>query len=184
MHSDIATTVGRRINWPKDQLIVTKTDLTGKITYANRTFMLVSDYAEPQLIGQQHNIIRHPDMPRGIFKLLWKTLKENKEFFGFVKNGTANGDYYWVYANITPSFGLDGNKNGFFSVRRYMPSSAIDVIEPLYQQLKRHESGQDRRTDTHTSYQALMDYLENKEQSYTHWVTDLYRHSLDAKNVK
>lgn len=184
MRNDISSSTSRSISWPHEQLIVTKTDLAGKITYANRTFMSVSDYPEPTLLGQPHNIIRHPDMPRGIFKLLWETLKQDQEFFGFIKNSTSNGDYYWVYANITPSFDLGGNKNGFFSVRRYMPTAAINIIAPLYQQLKQQELGQDRRKDTDASYHALMNYLAEKGQGYEEWITQLYRHCLDAKNVK
>src|SRR5512142_16962 len=73
---------------PKGEFIVSKTDPTGRITYVNRTFMQVANFREADLLGRQHNIIRHPDMPRGVFKLLSDTLKGGSEFFGFVKNMT------------------------------------------------------------------------------------------------
>lgn len=174
---------GRRITWPADQLIVSKTDLKGNITYANRTFMAVSDYAEPQLLSRPHNLIRHPDMPRGVFKLLWQTLQQGKEFFGFVKNSTANGNYYWVYANITPSYDLNGQKDGYFSVRRDAPEAAISTISALYRQLKIQEQGLERHEATEASYRGLCDYLEQRQQSYHNWVTRLYRDAMEVTHV-
>lgn len=87
-----------------DELIISKTDLSGRITYANKVFMRISDFSEEDLLGQPHNMIRHPDMPRGVFWGLWNTLKQGREFFGLVKNMTAHGDYYWVLANVRPDF--------------------------------------------------------------------------------
>ncbi|WP_445396674.1 PAS domain-containing protein [Zobellella sp. An-6] len=174
---------GRRITWPADKLIVSKTDLKGNITYANRTFMAVSDYKEPQLRNRPHNLIRHPDMPGGVFKLLWQTLQQGQEFFGFVKNSTANGDYYWVYANITPSFDLDGRKNGYFSVRRHAPEPAIAVIAPLYRRLRTLEQGLARREAAEASYQALCDYLQRQELDYPTWVNGLYRNNLEKADA-
>lgn len=85
-----------------DQMIVTKTDLKGQITYANRTFMEIADFQEHEVLNKPHNLIRHPDMPRGVFRLMWKTLQKRQEFFGVVKNYTSNRkQYYWVLANIT-----------------------------------------------------------------------------------
>ena len=74
-------------------LITSKTDLKGKIIYCNEHFIAFAGMPESKLLGAPHNIIRHPDMPRGVFKLLWNTLKQDQEFFGFVKNGCKNGDY-------------------------------------------------------------------------------------------
>lgn len=119
-----------------DEIIVSKTDLTGRITYANRVFMRISDFAEPSLLGVQHNLVRHPDMPRGAFKLLWDTLKTRREFFGFVKNMTSNGDYYWVFANVTPDFDARGECVGYFSVRRRPTKEAVATIEALYREMR------------------------------------------------
>jgi hypothetical protein len=118
-----------------------------------------------------------------VFKLLWQTLQQGQEFFGFVKNSTANGDYYWVYANITPSFDLNGRKNGYFSVRRHAPERALAVIEPLYRRLCQREQGLDRKAATEVSYQALCDYLAEQDCSYPAWVNRLYRDALELRHA-
>jgi aerotaxis receptor len=82
------------VRFSPDEIIVSKTDLKGRITYANRVFMRVADYSEDDLLGVQHNIVRHPDMPRGAFRHLWDTIQRGEEWFGFVKNMTAKGHYY------------------------------------------------------------------------------------------
>lgn len=119
----------------EDEFIVSKTDLKGRITYANRTFMRIASYNEAQLLNIQHNVVRHPDMPRGVFKFLWDTLQTGQEFFGYVKNMAANGDHYWVFANVTPDWDQDGNVIGYYSVRRKPKQSAIDAVWPIYQEM-------------------------------------------------
>jgi len=124
-----------------EEFIVSKTDLRGHITYANRTFMEMAQYPEEQLLNVNHNIIRHPDMPKGVFKLVWMTIKKEKEFFGFVKNISRDGRYYWVFANITPEYDEQGKLSGYLSVRRKPPASAIE-IEPIYQQMLQLEKAE------------------------------------------
>lgn len=85
----------------ENDFIVSKTDLKGRITYGNRIFIEYSGYTEEELLGAPHNIIRHPDMPRGVFKFLWDTLAAEKECFAYVKNMAKDGSYYWVFANVT-----------------------------------------------------------------------------------
>ncbi len=99
-----------------EDFIVSKTDLTGRITYGNRIFMEYSGYSERELIGTQHNIIRHPDMPRAVFQLLWDTLAKEQEIFAYVKNMSKDGGFYWVFANVTPSYDQNGNVVGYYSV--------------------------------------------------------------------
>lgn len=124
-----------------DQMIVTKTDLKGQITYANRTFMEIADFQEHEVLNKPHNLIRHPDMPRGVFRLMWKTLQKRQEFFGVVKNYTSNRkQYYWVLANITPDFNNAGQLAGFYSVRRPASRAAIAALEPIYQQMRQIEA--------------------------------------------
>lgn len=129
------TPTQREIKLDDDDVIVSKTDLKGRITYANRIFMSIANYSEKELLGVQHNIVRHPDMPRGAFKLLWDTLKAEKEFFGYVKNMTADGDYYWVFANVTPDRDAQGKVVGYFSVRRKPKPSAIAAIQAIYREM-------------------------------------------------
>jgi len=94
---------GKERHFKPEELIVSKTDLKGRITYANEVFLRLSDYREKEVLGQPHSIIRHPDMPRCVFKLLWDEIAAGHEIFAYVVNMSKNGDHYWVYAHITPS---------------------------------------------------------------------------------
>lgn len=131
----------QRARWPSDQLIISKTDVKGKIIYANRLFMQVSEMHEGQLLGKPHSVIRHPDMPRGVFRHMWKTLQAGDEFFGLIKNKTYTDKYYWVLANVTPNFNIDtGEVVGYFSVRRQINESVEVVVTGLYDQMRQIES--------------------------------------------
>src|SRR5581483_7053205 len=122
-------------------LIVSKTDLKGRITYANREFCKVCGYSEAQLIGQPHSIIRHPDMPRAVFKFLWDTILGGQEIFAYVKNMTRSGDFYWVFAHVTPSYDAERQIVGFHSNRRVPDRKIVEtVIAPLYADLLREEA--------------------------------------------
>jgi PAS domain S-box-containing protein len=116
----------------EDEIIVSKTDLKGKITYGNELFIKMSGYSEDELLGANHNIVRHPDMPKSVFKLLWDSVEAKKEIFAYVKNMAKDGSYYWVFANVTPSLSLKGDIIGYYSVRRKPSKKAIDTIAPIY----------------------------------------------------
>jgi aerotaxis receptor len=141
-----------------DEVIVSKTDLSGRITYGNRAFMRIANLSAEQTLGKQHNIVRHPDMPRGTFKLLWDTLKQEHEFFGFVKNITADGHFYWVFANITPDRDADGKLIGYFSVRRKPRKEAIDTMQAIYGEMLAVES----RAGAANAPAASVDFLQAK----------------------
>jgi PAS domain S-box-containing protein len=144
-----------------DQLIVTKTDPKGIITYANRTFVDISGYTEAELLGKPHNMIRHPKMPRAVFKLLWDRLKANEEIFAFVCNRCKNGDHYWVLAHVTPNFDAHGTVLGFHSSRRNVSDKTLEVIEPLYQRLHDIETQEaDRKVALENSVNALHDEIQ------------------------
>ncbi|MBK8317216.1 MAG: PAS domain-containing protein [Betaproteobacteria bacterium] len=98
-------------------LIVSKTDLKGQITYINKDFIDISGFTEAELIGQPHNIVRHPDMPVEAYIDMWADLKDGRPWTGLVKNRCKNGDHYWVAANATP-LRENGQVVGFMSVRR------------------------------------------------------------------
>jgi PAS domain S-box-containing protein len=123
----------------EDDFLVSKTDRLGRITYGNRIFIEYSGYSEAELLGRAHNIVRHPDMPRGVFKYLWDTLQTQQECFAYVKNRSKDGGFYWVFANVTPSFGADGQVDGYFSVRRKPSPAAITRISALYRQMLEEE---------------------------------------------
>jgi len=154
-------------------VIVSKTDLTGRVTYVNRTFMRIADYSEIELMGKQHNIVRHPDMPRGAFKLLWNTLKAERECFAYVKNMTPAGHFYWVFANITPDRDNNGKVVGYFSVRRKPKASAVATVESVYREMLEVErkAGPARAPDASLAF--LVDKLKSLGTDYDHFILSL-----------
>lgn len=156
-----------------DDIIVSKTDLTGRITYANRAFMRIANFSERELMNQQHNIVRHPDMPRGAFKLLWDTLKAEREFFAYVKNMTSEGHYYWVFANITPDRDLNGKVVGYFSVRRKPQKAALQVIIPLYQEMLEVERRAGPASAPDASLRFVQDKLKSLDTTYDRFILAL-----------
>ena len=123
----------------RDEIIVSKTDPRGRITYANRVFLHIAGYEEREVLGQPHSIVRHPDMPRCVFKLLWDTIEAGREIFAYVKNMAKNGDHYWVFAHVTPTFDESGKIIGYHSSRRCPERSAIAAVAPLYEALLQEE---------------------------------------------
>lgn len=149
----------REVSFAPDELIVSKTDPKGRITYANGVFCRVAGYTEAELLGAPHAIIRHPDMPRAVFKLLWDVLAEGREVFAFVKNMAKSGDHYWVHAHVTPSRDRAGTVIGYHSSRRVPERRIVDtVIAPLYRDLleieRRHANA---REGLAASYARLLD---------------------------
>ncbi len=156
-------------------VIVSKTDTKGWITYANEAFLTVADYTEAEVIGKPHNVIRHPDMPRCIFKLLWDYLQNKREIFAYVVNRTKFGDYYWVLAHVTPSFNEAGDVVGYHSNRRVPRREVIsDVIKPLYGRLLEVERKADNpKAGLAASTELLEGILKDKGTSYEQWVLTL-----------
>ena len=106
----------REYDYPAHEMLVSTTDTRGYITHCNKAFVDVSGYEHDQLIGQNHNLIRHPDMPPEGFKDLWQTIGRGKPWTGLVKNRRKNGDHYWVTANVTPYY-ENGQLAGYATVR-------------------------------------------------------------------
>jgi len=109
-----------------DGVIISETDLKGIITYANRKFCKISAYDKSDLIGKNHNIVRHPDMPKSAFKDLWDTIQQGKSWVGTVKNLRKDGLYYWVYTFISPVL-KDGKIVGYVAARK--PASPTEIEE-------------------------------------------------------
>ena len=156
-----------------DEFIVSKTDPKGRITYVNRVFMRIAGYSEQQLLDQPHSIIRHPDMPRGVFHFLWKTLQENKEFFGYVKNLCADGSFYWVMANVTPDFDANETLTGYYSVRRKVSEKAKSEVTPIYQEMLKLEQNSSAPSAPKISAEYLFNLLEKNNVSYEEFVFSL-----------
>jgi len=125
---------------PQGELIVSRTDLKGTITYVNDVFAMISDYDEEELIGKPHNIIRHPDMPKSIFKNLWDTIKEKKSWNGYIKNLRKDGGYYWVYADISGVY-KDGKLVEYKSIRTPIKNEIKKLTQKQYDTLKQEEEG-------------------------------------------
>jgi methyl-accepting chemotaxis protein len=116
------------------EVIVSKTDAKGIITYANATFIEISGFTEQELIGTNHNIVRHPDMPPAAFEDLWDTIKAGKPWSGIVKNRCKNGDYYWVHAHVAATY-EDGRLTGYVSVRSKPSRAQVEAAAELYRQI-------------------------------------------------
>ncbi|MGP1580218.1 MAG: PAS domain-containing protein [Wolinella sp.] len=152
-----------------EQIIVSKTDTKGIITYGNDVFIRLSGYSEEELLGAPHNIIRHPDMPRVVFKLLWDTVGAGKEIFAYVKNLSKEGHFYWVLANVTPSYNSDGKVIGYHSVRRRPRREALEVIAPIYKELLKAESNGGMKE----SGRVIGEFLASKNMSYEEFILSI-----------
>lgn len=134
----------RAFTFPPDQTLVSVTDTKGRISYCNRAFIAVSGFTRVELLGQSHNIVRHPDMPEEAFRDMWATIQAGLPWSGMVKNRRKDGDHYWVMANATPM--MDGDRiTGFLSVRSLPDAQSIARAERLYGRMRADAAGQ-RRT--------------------------------------
>lgn len=149
-----------------EEFIVSKTNLDGKITYGNSLFIQMSGYSELELIDHPHNILRHPDMPAVVFKLLWNQIRGGKEIFAYVKNKTKSGDFYWVFAHVTPSFDSNRKISNYHSVRRKPTTKALEIIKPLYASLLQKE----KNSGIPASEEMLAQILKEKGVSYDEFI--------------
>jgi len=150
----------------ENDFIVSKTDLTGRITYGNQIFQEFAGYSESELLGKQHNVVRHPDMPRAAFQLVWDTIKAQQEVFAYVINLSRDGSFYWVFAHITPSYDRNGKVMGYLSVRRKPRPDAVNVISGIYKQMLDIEKKVGPKEAVAASSAFLADFLNEKGASY------------------
>lgn len=169
----MVTPNNKELKMKETDLIVSKTDTKGHITYCNDAFMEYSGIYEEELLGKPHSIIRHPDMPRGIYYQLWQTIQQENEFFGFIKNLRNNGGFFWTFANITPSFSGDSELVGYFSVQRYPMPEGIDFFQSLYQQMCEVETSNTQEA-MDASTQILNDAIQDKG-GYNEFICSFYR---------
>ena len=131
----------REVEMSNGQLLVSQTDAGGKIMFVNQAFIDISGFSESELVGQPHNLVRHPHMPKEAFRDLWKVIKSGSPWEGYVKNRTKTGDYYWVHANVTPVI-EDGKVAGFISIRTKPSREAVRAADAAYAKIR---SGADKR---------------------------------------
>ena len=172
MKYKIAPTQQERV-MREDDFIVSKTDLKGRISYCNRIFIEFSGYTEQELLGAQHNIIRHPDMPRGVFKFLWDTVGQKKEIFAYVKNMSKDGGFYWVLANVTPDMNEQGVVEGYFSVRRKPKREAVSALADVYRLMLEEERRAGPKDACDASIGLLVGLLNQKGVSYESFILSL-----------
>jgi PAS domain S-box-containing protein len=156
-----------------EDFIVSKADLKGRITYSNQVFAEFSGFGESEYLGKQHNLLRHPDMPRCIFKMLWQHIENGEEIFAYIKNICKDGSFYWVLANVTPSRDLQGQVVGYYSVRRKPNPRGLEVILPLYKELLQLEQNAGSRDAITASLTHLHNLLNEKGVSYERFILDL-----------
>ncbi|MCT4700040.1 PAS domain-containing protein [Tenacibaculum haliotis] len=163
--------LNEEIKWDKTQIISSKTDASGTILYMNDAFEAASEYNKIELIGEPHNIIRHPDMPKVVFKVLWENLKQGKNFHAIVKNLTRSGRYYWVITDFTIDKDEKGKIVGYTGRRKALPKSVVDKIEPLYKTLLDIEQAKSE-VASELYFKAYL--KEEVGKSYDDFVVDLF----------
>ena len=159
------------ISLKDNDLIVSKTDTKGKITYGNEAFIRFSGYAEEELLNQPHNILRHQEMPKIIFKLLWERIQNRQVINAYVKNRTKQNDYYWVFASVTTSVDKNNTIIGYHSARRKPSSRSINTISQLYKNLLEIE----KRSGLQASEVFLNELLKKEGVSYDEYVINLQK---------
>lgn len=165
---------GVELTFGEDEIIVSKTDPQGRITYANDVFIRLAGFTEEELLGAPHNVIRHPAMPRCVFKLLWDTIESGREIFAYVVNMSRNGDHYWVLAHVTPSFDANGRIVGYHSNRRCPSREAISRVQDLYRDLLAAEARLPKPKEAALAGEALLrDHLGRIGLDYPAFVWSL-----------
>lgn len=145
---------------PIDEVIVSHTNLNGIITYANDTFAKISGYSAEELIGKPHNIVRHPDMPKTLFKNLWETLETGNIWSGYVKNLRKDGGFYWVFAQISSLYNKESKLIGYKSLRAPVEEKKKKELEISYAKLK--EADEDSKKLSVWIDKKTFDELSNK----------------------
>lgn len=158
-----------------EEVIVSKTDLKGRITYVNDIFTKIAGYTEHELLSNPHSMIRHNKMPRCVFQLMWEYISAGDEIFAYVVNKCKNNDYYWVFAHVTPTFNKEGKVVAYHSNRRTpCPDVIQTAIEPLYEELlKIEESTANRKQGQSDAYDYLINKLNSLGVTYDEFVFSL-----------
>lgn len=165
-----ATPINEEIELDPKRYIVSRTNEKGIITFANPYFCKISGYTESELLGQPHNIVRHPDMPRIIFKIMWERIKEGKNFIAVVKNMAKDGRYYWIMTDFEPKISpLTNSITGYTAYRKAAPRKAIEIITPIYDKLLNIEANDGMKG----SEEALLEILAKKKMNYDEFVDDI-----------
>jgi len=153
------TPIDEEIILDPKRYIVSETDEKGRITFANDYFIEIAGYTQEELIGQPHNIVRHPDMPRVVFKLLWETIKAGKNINAVVKNLAKDGRYYWIFTEFETRKDTDTGKIiGYHASRKSISKHVIEIIADLYKELSKIE----KKSGIEASEKYLINFLKEE----------------------
>ncbi|BAV04206.1 PAS domain-containing protein [Filimonas lacunae] len=173
------TPINKEVVWDKSKIIMSKTDPYGVIEYANEAFIEVSGYEEHELMGKPHNIIRHPDMPRVVFKVLWDYLKKGKNIHAIVKNLSKSGRYYWVITDFEVKTNAKGIIINYYSRRRAAPPEVVQkFVEPLYEKLLLIETA----SGMEASEKYLVGFLEERGKTYNEFIEDIITEGMPRED--
>lgn len=185
METNLKHIIDEEVKWDKTKTIVSKTDIYGTILYANDVFSKTCEYSTIELIGEPHNIIRHPDMPKVAFKALWDALKKGENFHAIVKNLTRTGRYYWVITDFTIDKDDEGKVVGYTARRKAVPDGVVKKIEPVYKTLLDIEKLKGEKA-SELYFEAYLN--EEVGKNYNDFVVDLFNEELskeeEEKNKK
>jgi PAS domain S-box-containing protein len=159
------------IKFSKKKFIVSKTDIEGNIIFVNKNFSEVSGYSEAELINQPHSILRHPDMPRAIFYLMWQSLLSGKPISAIIKNLAKDGRYYWVIADLEIKRNPNGETKSFIAFRRSAPQDVIDTTQELYETMLAIE----KKHGMEHSLAYLQAFLEEHQLTYDEFMEELVK---------
>lgn len=157
------TPIDEEIVLKNNVYIESDTDLKGIITYANDYFAEISGYTVDELIGEPHNIVRHPDMPKILFKILWDRLHSGKNFIAAIKNMAKDGRYYWVFTDFEPIKNEKGETTGYKAARKKISKHVTDLLDPLYKKLTAIE----KEGGMEASEKYLNDFLKEHGEDIT-----------------
>lgn len=163
------TPIDKEITLDNNKVLLSITNPQGVIEYCNDDFVEVSGYEEYELAGSAHNIVRHPDMPRVVFKLMWERIQNKENIIAIVKNLAKTGRYYWVMTDFVIKEDKDGNIIGYKAFRKPAPRKAIEAVEPLYKKLVSIEVA--RGMDDASNF--LNGFLEGENTNYNDFIENL-----------
>ena len=171
------TPIDREVQWDKTKTLISETDVKGTITNVNDVFCAVAHYSASELIGQPHNLIRHPDMPKLIFKLLWDNLKVGNNFVGVIKNLAKTGEYYWVVTGFEMRRDAMGTITHYIGRRKSVPEAAINnYLAPFYESLLKME----KIGGVELSSRFFKNYLTKQGKDYIDFVISIMSENQNA----
>ena len=164
------TPIDKEVGWNKSQVVISETGVYGRITNVNDVFCNVCGYSPEEMIGQPHSIIRHPDMPKLVFKLLWDNLKVGNNFIGVIKNLAKSGEYYWVITDFEMRRDATGNITHYIARRKSVPKAVIEnYVAPLYETLLKLE----KVGGMELSSRFFKNYLAKQGKDYIDFIIDV-----------